>query len=335
MPILSTPLTIALLSLGFTLITVLFYYKQDKYEPEPLRLILLALFFGVLSPIPVLVISSILDVFLFSGGLTFLSATNGGGIFIVAPIVEESSKGLFVLILATRKDFDGPLDGLIYGAMVGAGFAFVENILYGLGATTFGFGVQLTIIRGALQILSHPLYTGLFGIAVGGHKVGLYSTQKMYLLLGRSILFHSVWNFFGVLLEGSVSFVVGLTGLLGVIIVAVIVLRRELKFTKLLDLQAFESGYYNQKNSVQIPPTSQIFSDPTFPSPPIQGFSQEAVTPTRICPACGNQISSSANYCRYCGVDLQKFQPSTKICPLCNAINEADANFCKVCGTVL
>ena len=49
-----------------------------------------------------------------------------------APIVEEVAKGLGLLLIfvTARRAFDGPVDGVVYGALIGAGFAFTENIQY-------------------------------------------------------------------------------------------------------------------------------------------------------------------------------------------------------------
>ena len=49
-----------------------------------------------------------------------------------APIVEEVGKGLGLLLLfvTARRAFDGPVDGVVYGALIGAGFALTENIQY-------------------------------------------------------------------------------------------------------------------------------------------------------------------------------------------------------------
>src|SRR5215470_14442309 len=59
-----------------------------------------------------------------------ISATFG------APLVEESLKGavLFWLLWRRRQEFDGPTDGIMYAAMVGLGFAMMENVGYYIGA---------------------------------------------------------------------------------------------------------------------------------------------------------------------------------------------------------
>ena len=59
---------------------------------------------------------------------------------VVAPVVEESLKGLGVLLvlLLRRREFDGVVDGIVYAATCAAGFAFAENVLYlGRGYTCF------------------------------------------------------------------------------------------------------------------------------------------------------------------------------------------------------
>ena len=59
-----------------------------------------------------------------------MSATFG------APFVEETLKGavLVGLLWRRRQEFDGPTDGIIYAAMVGLGFAMIENVGYYINA---------------------------------------------------------------------------------------------------------------------------------------------------------------------------------------------------------
>ncbi|MHA2275200.1 MAG: PrsW family glutamic-type intramembrane protease, partial [Candidatus Kariarchaeaceae archaeon] len=105
-------LLIVVISTG---LTVLFYYTRDKYEPEPYSRILVAYAYGMISVVPAIFISLVAIDFLILSPI--ISAV------ILAPIIEEFAKGYFVVRLSKDKSFDGPLDGIIYGAMVGAGFA--------------------------------------------------------------------------------------------------------------------------------------------------------------------------------------------------------------------
>ena len=89
-----------------------------------------------------------------------------------APLVEEFAKGLgvFLVFVFGRRAFDGPVDGVVYGALVGAGFAFTENILYfatsliegGLSETAFTF-----VLRGILSPFAHVMFTAVTGYAIG------------------------------------------------------------------------------------------------------------------------------------------------------------------------
>ena len=90
-----------------------------------------------------------------------------------APLVEESAKGLGVLLLLwfNRRNFDGPVDGIVYAASVAAGFAFSENILY-FGrrscstASDRDFAV-IFIARGLFSPFAHALFTACTGFALG------------------------------------------------------------------------------------------------------------------------------------------------------------------------
>ena len=89
-------------------------------------------------------------------------------------MVEESLKGavLFGLLWRRRQELDGPTDGIIYAAMVGLGFAMMENIGYYIGALVrpeVG-GAQLLgftfVLRGVLSPFAHPVFTSMTGIGV-------------------------------------------------------------------------------------------------------------------------------------------------------------------------
>ncbi len=87
---------------------------------------------------------------------------------LVAPVVEETLKGLGVVIIVgwRRSSINSVLDGVVYAGHVGAGFAFVENIGYFMNA---GGGAQLgmtVFLRGVLSPFVHPMATSLTGAAL-------------------------------------------------------------------------------------------------------------------------------------------------------------------------
>src|SRR5690625_5391634 len=83
-------------------------------------------------------------------------------------------------MLLARRYFNGPLDGLIYGALIGGGFAFTENIIYySRQLESFGVGgmVVLVIIRGVLNIFGHAIYTSMTGVLIDRKSTRLNSSH--------------------------------------------------------------------------------------------------------------------------------------------------------------
>ena len=141
----------------------------DRYEKEPWPLLIGVFVWGAAPSILLALITELLlDIPLHSlvgPGLTY----NLLGSALMAPLVEEFSKGLAVLavFLLFYRQFDGVLDGIVYGSIVGFGFAAVENVLY-LVATLNkgGAGAMFAVIflRAFLFGLNHALFTSLTGI---------------------------------------------------------------------------------------------------------------------------------------------------------------------------
>ena len=144
----------------------------DRYEREPPVTMLGAFLWGAIIAIPpTLFIERALNTSLVSllgvNGDAFapLRAALQAG---AAGVTEELVKGLglLLLLLVLRDEFDNVTDGVIYGALVGAGFAMVENFVYFAVAPRSELGV-LIVGRIALGWLSHSTFTALFGAGLG------------------------------------------------------------------------------------------------------------------------------------------------------------------------
>src|ERR1700733_14266553 len=120
----------------FVVTYVLFIRWCDRFEPEPWWLVMLAFVWGALfatlgGGISSGLVQAILEG-LGGGAAVDMEAV---GATVLAPIFEEGFKGLGVAIIAAisalgLKELDGPLDGCIYGGVVGLGFTLTEDILY-------------------------------------------------------------------------------------------------------------------------------------------------------------------------------------------------------------
>ena len=161
---------LALIPLGICLVGLRWI---DRWEPEPRGALVFAFLWGagVSVAITLLLGGTVNEVLVMLLPLTPADVITT---VIQAPLVEEAAKGLGVLLLVfvRRSHFDGPLDGIVYAGVVGAGFAFTENILY-FSAALFeagGVGLQLGfvfVLRGLFSPFAHVLFTAAIGLALG------------------------------------------------------------------------------------------------------------------------------------------------------------------------
>ena len=177
------------------------YLWLDRYEPEPRRLLAFGLLWGgFVATGAALLLQGL-------GGF-FVGFTEAQSLAIVAPVTEEFSKGLFLILLLwwRRAELDGILDGLVYAGMVGIGFAFVENILYlaaayngtdGMGPGGTGAVTGVFVVRCLFSPFAHPLFTSFIGIGVGiavgsrNRSVRVLAPLGGYLL---AVAAHAAWN---------------------------------------------------------------------------------------------------------------------------------------------
>jgi RsiW-degrading membrane proteinase PrsW (M82 family) len=228
----------------------------DRYEAEPWYTLLGAFLWGAVVAVVFSVIAQLV-----AGGIVHSAYGAGAseffGLVIGAPVSEELTKGaaLLVLLLLFRHEFDNTLDGIVYGALVGLGFAMTENILY-FGTTyqaegPVGFGF-LFVLRAVLGGFAHALYTATTGAAIGWARAQYgRGFRRVLVPLGGitlAILLHALWNgsiyafstWFGddasawtvllIIFGGPIFFI--LPGVVTAVVIAVIVNRRVLRILK-------------------------------------------------------------------------------------------------------
>lgn len=138
----------------------------DRFEKEPTRYLIGAFLWGA---VPAVIIGIIAQLILDIPVEEILGASLTGQFIttaVNAPITEEILKGAVVAILYLwfRREFDGWVDGIVYGAMAGFGFAYVENIIYLLGTKTWEEWVGLFILRVIALGFMHGFWTALIPI---------------------------------------------------------------------------------------------------------------------------------------------------------------------------
>lgn len=197
-------LLILFLSLGPMLIYAVVLWWFDRYEKEPLALLIAAFLWGAVpSIILALIFEIILDIPVVAISPNQLTYDLLGA-SVVAPVVEEGVKALalLTLLIFLRREIDSPMDGLIYGGVVGFGFAAVENIFYLFSAyAEEGLGGVLTLafLRAVLFGLNHAMYTGFTGLGIALALEVRNKALKTLLVLvgfGMAIVTHAFHNTF-------------------------------------------------------------------------------------------------------------------------------------------
>ena len=190
----------------------------DRYEKEPKALLGAAFVWGMLiAGGGAYIINTVLGmgVYIVTGSE---SATDFTTASIIAPIVEESLKGLAVLVVffLFRKEFDSILDGIIYAGITALGFAAIENVLYiyeyGYQQDGWAGLWQLVFIRVILVGWQHPFYTAFIGIGLAIARMNRNFIIKIIAVVGgfaTAVLTHSFHNTFGSMIGGIEGLALG------------------------------------------------------------------------------------------------------------------------------
>ena len=201
-----------------------YVWYADVTTSEPLELLVGTFVLGVLFAGFAGILNSIAN-----GGLEALGLTAGvvGFVFqvvffflVVGP-VEETVKLLAVRLYAYRKpQFDAVVDGAVYGAMAGLGFATIENAIYISGQTQdiadplnlVVAGSGITAVR-ALAGPGHVIYSAFAGYYLGLAKFNEENAGPIVVKgLLVAALVHATYNSLSGVVPSVVASVTGVPG---------------------------------------------------------------------------------------------------------------------------
>jgi RsiW-degrading membrane proteinase PrsW (M82 family) len=160
---LSTPIIATLLAVVPAIFWIVFYYKKDYRDPEPMSAIFQTFLAGCVVAIPFLVLKIFLDRIPNLG-----AALTGVSAVLLFAALEEMAKltaSIFV-VLRHRLDFNQLIDGVVYAVTAAIGFAFVENLFYFIQFLNSGEDglLKVFIFRSFGTMLAHTLFSGLAGL---------------------------------------------------------------------------------------------------------------------------------------------------------------------------
>ena len=188
------------------LIWVSYIYSRTITSPEPQRLVLVALAWGMFSTLP----ASLLNDFGSRIVEVNQNALLGKGDFgtpelilvsIIAPFVEELLKPIGLLLIIKR--LKTPYEGVLYGVACGMGFAIIENMLYELFILLWYGPDAWTLnafVRGIGSTVLHAVGPAAIGFAIA-YSRQMNKPMKFYLFYAYifGFIMHGAWNGFATL----------------------------------------------------------------------------------------------------------------------------------------
>ena len=182
-------MTLLVLSLAPVLIIAGYIYFRDKYEKEPIKLLLFALLIGGLTVIPILFVEQFLDMFTESFPGLLSAAWNA---FVVAAFSEELFKFIALYLLIWKSpEFNEKFDGIVYAVYISLGFAAVENVMYVMEG-----GLSVGIMRAITAVPAHAIFGITMGFYFGLAK--FYEKERnawKLKALAYPILLHGIYDF--------------------------------------------------------------------------------------------------------------------------------------------
>lgn len=168
-----------------------FVWFKDHYEREPFKKLFICFLLGIISAVPAVLLSILLNKLFAVNFNSLLSVAIYA--FITVAFAEEVAKFLFLKLYAFKqKEFNEPFDGIVYGVSISLGFAGIENILYVIEG-----GTQVGLLRMFTAVPAHASFGIMmgyyFGLAWQHKKKSLHYQTKGLLI---AILLHGLYDFF-------------------------------------------------------------------------------------------------------------------------------------------
>lgn len=223
------------------IIIIIFIFRKDKIEHEPLSLIFKLLILGAVSCAPAVFLETFMGNYMPAG---FVPGSVGYAVFnafAVAALCEELCKFILLRIGSWRNpNFNYRFDGIVYGVSVAVGFALLENVLYVMEG-----GLYVALMRGVMAVPLHAFCGVYMGVHYGAAKrysiEGNHMQARLQTLLAliSPMLIHGIYDSLAFMGEYGTTFI-----LLGFVLLMYIVAVRCVNWYSREDWHA---GFYLQE----------------------------------------------------------------------------------------
>ena len=145
---------------------IVFVYRHDKIEKEPISLLIKLLFFGALSIVPTVMVGTVLELLISIVLPPDSMLYNVFYMFVVVALVEEYWKRWAAKRAWDHPAFNYRFDAIVYCVSAALGFAALENLLY---VAEGGLGTAL--LRAVTAVPSHAIDGVIMGTFFGEAKI--------------------------------------------------------------------------------------------------------------------------------------------------------------------
>ena len=243
-------------------------YRKDSMRPEPLPMLFKAFLFGVDSTLVTMILVTPLQLLgLVDNQLGSVTDAVSTALF-AAAIPEETAKLIMLwLFLRNNKYYDEYLDGIVYAACVGLGFAGAENVLY----VVFSEDWLITgIVRALTAVPAHFAMACAMGYFYSKRHFGDLSKLTMVCILAVPIIIHWVYD----ALAFSEGVLPAMSVAINIMFVALIVVMYKKTIRRIAKLQKIDKARMTPPPSpYEVPPidmTQRRYDMPLPPPPPAQ-----------------------------------------------------------------
>ena len=188
-------LTLLLTAVIPALVLVYFIYRKDKYEKEPVNILLKGFGFGALSALASFFISVPLGTLGFYPSEPSTALDSIRVAVFGAAVPEELAKFFFLwLLLRNNKYYNEYVDGIVYAVCVGMGFAAFENVGYMF--TNLDEWASIGILRALFPIPGHFFFAVSMGYFYSNASFGKPSAKGLNIALAIivPIALHAVFD---------------------------------------------------------------------------------------------------------------------------------------------
>lgn len=179
-------------------IYLMLIWKYDMYDREPFILVLRNYLWGAMGAVFFALIGSYILSFIVGVFVDDKLTLQHIETVVIAPFVEETTKGLFILLTISSRKFDNMTDGIVYGGAIGLGFGMTENFLYFITyQSTMSAWVTMVVVRTLFSGVMHCVSTATLGAFLGYAKFKnlFYKMTFPFIGLAAAIFIHFMWNY--------------------------------------------------------------------------------------------------------------------------------------------